>query len=572
MAEPSPDRVVVKIIGPFIAAAIVAAIGWLGLTGVLASALTNVVGAVGGLAALAFHLMYKRYVGVLGAGGGRKGSPARDAYDSLRESLSGGNLAARLYVDRLKAFLDAMDRFFGDAGMGDRTLFPHAFGLKAPAPLWTVPSFDRCLLLALIYPMTIIFIIWTMSGHVGPAESALGLNSHLSIGRRGLMAALIALSAFATWRGRRMENLKSLFWVGVAFAGLGAVTYAGALAGAGLAVISLASFGAVVFAFTGALRASIVGGGAFAVTAVVDFVGSSIAGPALGENGGLVVLLLSAAAAAGAFFMLDRWRGFSLLLFPVGMILGCLCEAVLSSDPESWAALGPLLLFLGLLTLLNAPFDWASVGLTRALLRRGLELGGWWPYLLAALDAILAAGIIAVLAITMVVGVQAFDHLASGARRRRSHFAAQPTFRRRCGPSFRARILVALRATAIEHDPKLHQPHDWWRLVSAGGGRDCHYCSWGLCRPARRCHLRSQMDGPRADVSGICRRAPRDCGSGVSGSRRDLLHHALDWPRAARYGTRRGRVRCAGAGAGAVLGWFVVARRAGRMRAAHRLQ
>jgi hypothetical protein len=45
-----------------------------------------------------------------------------------------------------------------------------------------------------------------------------------------------------------------------------------------------------------------------------------------------------------------------------------------------WQMLGPLLLFLGLLTLLNAPFDWVSVGLTRALLRRGPELGGWWPY------------------------------------------------------------------------------------------------------------------------------------------------------------------------------------------------
>jgi hypothetical protein len=32
-----------------------------------------------------------------------------------------------------------------------------------------------------------------------------------------------------------------------------------------------------------------------------------------------------------------------------------------------------------LLKLLNAPFDWASLGLTWALLRRGLELGGWWP-------------------------------------------------------------------------------------------------------------------------------------------------------------------------------------------------
>jgi hypothetical protein len=94
------------------------------------------------------------------------------------------------------------------------------------------------------------------------------------------------------------------------------------------------------------------------------------------------------------------------------MILICLCAADLLSTLESWVVGGPLLLFLGLLTLINAPFDWASLGLTRALLRRGLELGGWWPYLLAVVDAILAAGIITALAITMVLGVQTFDHLA----------------------------------------------------------------------------------------------------------------------------------------------------------------
>jgi hypothetical protein len=62
--------------------------------------------------------------------------------------------------------------------------------------------------------------------------------------------------------------------------------------------------------------------------------------------------------------------------------------------------------------LLNAPFDWASLGLTRALLRRGLELGGWWPYLLALVDACLAGVIIALLALVMVTGVQTFDELA----------------------------------------------------------------------------------------------------------------------------------------------------------------
>jgi hypothetical protein len=72
-----------------------------------------------------------------------------------------------------------------------------------------------------------------------------------------------------------------------------------------------------------------------------------------------------------------------------------------------------LLLFQGLLTLINAPFNWASIGLTRALLRRGLELGGVWPYFLALADALLAAFIVALLGLTMVIAVQAFNALVA---------------------------------------------------------------------------------------------------------------------------------------------------------------
>jgi hypothetical protein len=73
----------------------------------------------------------------------------------------------------------------------------------------------------------------------------------------------------------------------------------------------------------------------------------------------------------------NRWQGLFLLLFLVGMMLICLYAADLLSALLCWVAAGPLLLILGLLTLINAPFDWTSLGLTRALLRRGLELGGW---------------------------------------------------------------------------------------------------------------------------------------------------------------------------------------------------
>jgi len=107
-----------------------------------------------------------------------------------------------------------------------------------------------------------------------------------------------------------------------------------------------------------------------------------------------------------------RWQGAFLCAFLPAMIVTCLADADFVSSFEAWEEIGPALLFLGLLPLLNAPFDWASLGLTRALMRRGLELGGWWPYALALLDAGVAAMIIAALALTMVVGVQAFDGLA----------------------------------------------------------------------------------------------------------------------------------------------------------------
>jgi hypothetical protein len=94
------------------------------------------------------------------------------------------------------------------------------------------------------------------------------------------------------------------------------------------------------------------------------------------------------------------------------MIALCIGLPAVTASVPHWHDADAMFLFFGLLTLINAPFDWASLGLTRALLRRGLEVGGWWPYLFALIDAALAAVIITVLAATMVVGIQAFDTVA----------------------------------------------------------------------------------------------------------------------------------------------------------------
>jgi len=387
-----------KIVGPLFGTAFGSLLGWLPgeLGGAVGSPLTILLGVIGGISGLTFSLMFRRYVGVLGSGGGRKGYPARDRYDRLRDSLSGGNLAPRLYSDWLARLLDEVDRFFGDANMADRTLFAHAFGLKTPVPLWTAAAFDRCLSLALIYPIAAIFIIWIVSGHVGPAEIPLGLQAYTEAWRQEVAAGLIGFSPlllhsslmFIMWQVAIAVSLVAGVAAGVVAVAF-AVAFSRAIAGAGAVAIAFA--GAVTFAVAFA------DAGAFAVAVVVA--GTFVVAGAVTISNDLAVQ--------------NHRQGIFLSLFLFATVIACLGAATLLSHFETWVLIGPLLLFLGLLTLLNAPFDWVSLGMTRALLRRGLELGGWWPYVSALADGLVAAAITALLAIMMVIGAQAFDHLAA---------------------------------------------------------------------------------------------------------------------------------------------------------------
>jgi hypothetical protein len=296
-AEASSDNPILKYLGSALFAAVVAFLTWLTAEHTeLRAALTTLAGVVGGVCALVTALLYARYLGVLGAGAAPARSPERLAYVRLRKSIAEGGRPARIYAEWLTKFLDAVDRFFGDAGMADRTLFPRAFGLKTPAPLWTAPSFDRCLLLALVYPIATIYIIWAVSGHVGPAEAALQLSPGFLGWKRVFLVA--SLGIFLATRST-----------------------------------SSASFASA-------------GAGAFAVVALAFAVA-------------LAVKVLNKMAIA------HRSHGAFLSLFLVAMILACLSMARFLSPSDFWAVGSPLLLFLGLLTLLNAPYDWASLGLTR---------------------------------------------------------------------------------------------------------------------------------------------------------------------------------------------------------------
>jgi hypothetical protein len=370
--------------------------------------------------------VYRYYLGVLAQGTQPDGSIERQDFDKLRASLAGGNLAARLYAKWLTAFLDWIERFFGDVGVADRTLFPHAFGLETPVPTWTAPAFDRCLLLALIYPVVTIFLIWSISGAVGPAEAALGLESGLFGWTRGLItAASFGFASLIIWRGVRAPGWKSFALIYVIFAGAVVFTHAFVVAvtgGLGVPYIPSPGFdnafkfeptaisaaiivAAVSFAVAFARAGVVATAGAIAFASVFGIASSDtnvfafsffISADNVVDNSNylsfaVTIAFLAAFAVTIAFAatfafavavvknkaIAHQRQGIFLTLFLAVMFFACLAGAAFLSSGMPWivSGSGALLLFLGLLTLLNAPFDWASLGLTRALLRRVSNLG-----------------------------------------------------------------------------------------------------------------------------------------------------------------------------------------------------
>jgi hypothetical protein len=313
------------------------------------------------LCVVLFPFIYRYYLGVLAQGAAPEGSLERQDYDKLRAGLAGGNLAARLYSKWLSKFLDWIERFFGDAGMADRTLFPRAFGLKTPAPLWTAPAFDRCLLLALVYPIATIFVIWAVSGHAGPVETVIGLQPNVPGWSRGLAAAAIGFLSFTFWGCLRAGGRESPVLIAVAIAGTGAgagtfavgIFVPGAGAGAVAVTIAFTVAGAVAFAvaFAGAGAGAFAAAGMFAVAFTLAIAGS-------GAGAGAFAIACAVAVAVAALSALPikhRLQGVFLSLFLPTMVLACFAAAAFLSHLDAWSIAGRVLLFFGLFTLMNAP-------------------------------------------------------------------------------------------------------------------------------------------------------------------------------------------------------------------------
>jgi hypothetical protein len=376
-------------------------------------------------------ILGRRYYVILEGADEPHNSEDRARYDSLRERLRDGGTPAIVYNRWLAFALEKVDRFFGDAGRSDRSWIARTLHLETSGPRWTAEAFDKCLLLALVYPVVTIFAVWTYSGHVGIAEHALllptvdDLQGHPAF-RRVSIFFLTALAVHGLFRAGRSTGVKGLIWVVGALAAFYASDFLGASTVLALGVWICGSIAVFASVFFGVYSVT----GAFAVVAAVAVsialaLAVDIAYAAFGNFAGLgslfttvAILSVSGAAVAAAIGRLAAYAerkhqlSIFLLLLWAFTSAGCLVVPYILAERPTWTLMGGFLLFFGLLTLVNAPIDWIAVGFTRALLRRGLSQGSWWPFLYALIDVAVATILIALLAFAMVLAVQTFDDVA----------------------------------------------------------------------------------------------------------------------------------------------------------------
>jgi hypothetical protein len=340
----------------------------------------------------------------------------RAVFDGLRARLAAGGRFIPVYNDLLTRGLDRVDRFFGDDDPAVKTLWPGAFGFKGAKPFWTAPAYDRCLLIALLYPLAVLFVVWGVSGEVGKAEAALLLPEGVHEWWRVMFLfalAIIAVGGYCLISTAKVGNARQFFVVlGAVF---GAMLGANAVVGAGYSSIAVAfvlsgigvSVGVGAVPFISALI------GAFAGVLTLAFAFSDAPTFDSALAFALAFAFLFAVFVAGTHVNKaahERQRlGAFLIAFSISYILLCYGFALWRGATDGWERAGPVFLFFGVLTIVNAPFDWLSVGLTRALLRLGVDMRGFWPVWLAMVDLIAATFLIILLAAAMVFAVDLFE-------------------------------------------------------------------------------------------------------------------------------------------------------------------
>ena len=263
---------------------------------------------------------------------------------------------------------------------------------------WTGALYDRCLFLAVLYPILAFIVWWIISGN-----GALGgviLIDPLPGWQRALTFVGLILCFGLLWYANRTSGWKSNLAVVVATVVAVVIAVAGALVAAAVAVAGAVALALARNYFAGALAGAVASVSVVAGAVAVDVAGIVDFSVAVAGVGGVAAIvfygwLMSRLPERGVLIRSGFWASFLLNG-------GCLYGLSTEFTEESRI----ILLFLGVLPLVNAPLDWLSLGLTRGLLRAVF----WrivpriWRWCAGIFDAGLAFGLMFVL-VAVVIGV-----------------------------------------------------------------------------------------------------------------------------------------------------------------------
>lgn len=325
-------------------------------------------------------------------GGANEDSEHRAAYIRFRSSLVSGSLV-NLYGRSVRRLVALADRVFGDTGKQRESLFPKAFGLQYRAPLWTAQSFDRCLAIAVCYPILMIISAWAVTGHVGAVETILKMKSTAPLSRYTVLAAVWLFTCLYLWKPDRLLLFILPAWI-LAFAAFN-------LGGGGGPMVLLVALVAG--------RHS--GSGIVTLFTVIAY--SSVVSLPLTQE--LIVMVLVAVTTAVLAKEAES-RGLFKYFVVLSLVasLGLIWQLVHYFSPRVELAVTiPMLYVFGLLAIINAPIDWLGLGFSRALMRRGLELRGLAPLALGIIDVVLSIVLMGLLLLFIIGATTAYNHLVA---------------------------------------------------------------------------------------------------------------------------------------------------------------
>jgi len=354
--------------------------------------------------------------------------------------------AQRLYQSFLNNFLEITDRVFDGHGYSNRT--PSTPSPSDRTQIWTANAYDRCLSLAVLYPIVASILVWVVFGYAGDFGPVLKLTDTNDVTFRAakVFGTIMTIILFFIYKKRKkfvylfliifaatltfflipdifIENeiiyyiifsaifsliisffFSTAFIVSIFFTLIGdrnrpartSTNFMGVIMGIITTVMFLSTLDQLLHSGPAIY---LLGYGLF----VWIFIMTLIASGVIGAISGIV-------SAFASFSKQKRVYGLFVLLFSALAAFSLLSTGGLVASLRRPLWYETTLLAFALFPLVTAPLIWASLGFSRWLLRKAVNARAMWHRAaLAFTDFVCALGFMGVLALALVGALEVFD-------------------------------------------------------------------------------------------------------------------------------------------------------------------